>query len=317
LSVTQKHIDKAIQIMNTLSTPTTAQTAHRSSTAFLLAFVGVLIFSFTLPLSKYAIAHGMSAPFIAFGRAVLAGVVALIYLIAKGEKLPPRDTWRDIFLSSLGVVIGFPLFSSLALQTVPSSHAIVFNGLLPLATAVGASFLFHKKQSPAFWLIAILGALVIIAYNMHHVGFDASQLEWADGWMLLAVAICAMGYNYGAKVSGQMSSVLSICWALVFALPLTTILALMIGVQTTSWPTDGVTWGVFVYLALMSQFIGFFFWYGGLTMGGAAKVSQVQLAQTLLSLIWATVLFNEPSTLAMWLTVAVTIVLIALSKRVG
>lgn len=290
---------------------------HSTSTAFILAFIGVLIFSFTLPLTKYAIAHGMSAPFIAFGRTVLAGLVALIYLCIKREKLPPRDTWRDIGLSSLGVVIGFPLFSSLALQTVPSSHAIVFNGLLPLATAVGASFLFHQKQSRAFWLIAVLGALVIVAYNMHHVGFDASQLEWADGWMLMAVLIGAMGYCYGAKISARMSSVLSICWALVFALPLTAIVTLVIALQQNTWPSDGITWGAFVYLALMSQLIGFFFWYGGLTMGGTAKVSQVQLSQTLLSLIWATLIFNEPSTWAMWLTVGITIVLIALSKRVG
>jgi drug/metabolite transporter (DMT)-like permease len=304
--------------MTTLSTPmTNTITPRRSSTAFLLAFIGVLIFSFTLPLTKYAIAHGMSATFIAFGRTVLAGVVALAYLIIKGAKLPPRDTWRDIALSSLGVVIGFPLFSSLALQTVPSSHAIVFNGLLPLATAVGASFLFHQKQPRTFWFIAVLGALVIVAYNMHHVGFDASQLEWADGWMLLAVAIGAMGYCYGAKVSARMSSVLSICWALVFALPFTALLTLVVSAQTVSWPSDTVTWGMFIYLALMSQLIGFFFWYGGLTMGGAAKVSQVQLSQTLLSLVWATVIFNEPSTLAMWLTVGVTIVLIALSKRVA
>ena len=120
--------------------------SKKSSTAFILAFIGVLIFSFTLPLTKYAIAHGMSAPFIALGRTVLAAAAALIFIISKGEKLPPRALWRDIVLSSLGVVIGFPLFSSLALQTVPSSHAIVFNGLLPLATAVVASFLFHQKQ---------------------------------------------------------------------------------------------------------------------------------------------------------------------------
>jgi drug/metabolite transporter (DMT)-like permease len=290
---------------------------NTQTTAFILAFIGVLTFSFTLPFTKYAITHGLNAPFVSFGRTVLAGLVAAIYLYIKREKFPPRDAWRDIIISSLGVVIGFPLFSSLALQTVPSSHAIVFNGLLPLVTAVIASFVFHNKQPRVFWLLAILGALVIVLYNMHHVGFDASQLEWGDAWMLLAVLICGMGYTYGAKVSVRMSGVLSICWALVFALPLTTVVTGVIAVQQTSWPHAAMTWGAFVYLALMSQFIGMFFWYAGLAMGGTAKVSQVQLAQTLLSLIWATLIFNEPSTWAMWLTVGITIVLIALSKRVG
>lgn len=291
--------------------------SKKSSTAFILAFIGVLIFSFTLPLTKYAIAHGMSAPFIALGRTVLAAAAALIFIISKGEKLPPRALWRDIVLSSLGVVIGFPLFSSLALQTVPSSHAIVFNGLLPLATAVVASFLFHQKQPRLFWLIAALGAAVVATYNAYHVGFDASQFELADGWMLLAVLICAMGYAYGARVSSQMSGILTICWALIFALPITLPATIWVAAQQSHWPSDAVTWGAFLYLALMSQLIGFFFWYGGMAMGGAVKISQVQLAQTLMSLIWATVLFNEPSNWTMWATVVVTVALIALSKRVA
>ncbi len=290
---------------------------HHPSLPFALAFLGVLIFSFTLPLTKYAIAHGLNAPFIAFGRSVLAGLVALVIIVFQKQTFPPKALWRDILLTSSGVVIGFPLFSSLALQTVPSSHAIVFNGLLPLATAALASRMFHHPQPRSFWLIALLGALVVMVYNAYHVGFDASQIELADGWMLLAVGVCAVGYAYGARVSGHMSSVLSICWALVFALPITIPATLWIAFQQTAWPTDVSTWAIFVYLGLMSQLVGFFFWYGGLAMGGAAKVSQVQLAQTLLSLVWATLIFNEPSDWAMWATVGLTVVLIYLSKKVG
>ncbi|MGL4768346.1 MAG: DMT family transporter [Formosimonas sp.] len=288
----------------------------KQTTAFLLAFIGVLAFSFTLPMTKYAIEHGLSASFIALGRAVLAGGLAIAYLLLNRTTWPPRAAWRDIALSSLGVVIGFPLFSSLALRSVPSSHAIVFNGLLPLATAVLSSFLLQQKQPRLFWFIALLGALVVATYNAHHVGFDASQLEAADGWMLLAVLICAMGYSFGARVSHVMSGTLSICWALVFALPVTVPATIWVSAQQAVWPSEWLTWGAFFYLAIISQWVGFFFWYSGLAMGGAVKVSQVQLAQTLLSLIWATVLFNEPSDWTMWATVAITIVLIFWSKRV-
>ncbi len=39
---------------------------------------------------------------------------------------------------ALGVVVGFPLFTALALQYMNAAHSIVFVSLLPLATAIFA-----------------------------------------------------------------------------------------------------------------------------------------------------------------------------------
>ena len=53
--------------------------------------------------------------------------------------------------------------------------------------------------------------------------------------------------------------------------------------------------GSFAYLAVMSQFIGFFAWNKGLAMGGVAKVSQVQLLQTFITLGVSALLLGEKS----------------------
>jgi drug/metabolite transporter (DMT)-like permease len=73
-------------------------------------------------------------------------------------------------------------------------------------------------------------------------------------------------------------------------------------------------WIGFAYVTLMSQYIGFFAWNAGLAMGGVARVSQVQLLQTFVTLAAAALLLGEEVTLVTW-AVAIAVLALVLAGR--
>ena len=276
----------------------------------LLGFLGVSIFSLTLPMTKLALAGGMAAPFVSFGRAVLAGAIALIVLRIAKVSFPAREHRRNILLATLGIGFGWPTMTTIALQFTDPSHAAVVNGLLPFSTALVGSFMTKHWPRPAFWACALAGAAVVCGYAYWR---GSGGFHPADAIMLVGVALGGLGYAAGAQVSKHLPGWQVISWVLVFGLPVTIPVALYYAPQVSSiTPT---AWGAFLYLAVMSQYVGFFFWYSGLAKGGIAKVSQVQLLQIFLTLIGSYFLVGEQLTPQTWLAAIATVVIIAVSRK--
>ena len=274
-----------------------AQPAHGAPAAsdatrgLLLGALGVLIFAATLPMTRLAVGDA-SAPqlppaFVTAGRAAVAGLLSAAWLLVLRAPFPPRAQWRALFISALGTVVGFPLFLSLALRQVESMHAAVVTGVLPLATAAVAALVFRQRASAGFWACAVAGCALVI-------GFAAWQgsggLVAADGLLLLAVLSASIGYVGGAQVSAVLPAQQVICWVLVLSLPLTA--------PATLWlwpaqPASAAAWGGFAYVSLFSMWLGFFAWYRGLALGGVMRVSQVQLVQPFLALLFAVPIVGE------------------------
>jgi drug/metabolite transporter (DMT)-like permease len=267
-----------------------------------LGLLGIVIFSATLPLTRLAVgpvdAPQLSPWFVTFGRAAVAGILSLAYLLAhrvRGDTLTPTGRqWGLLAFTALGVVAGFPLFLALALRVVPSTHGAVVTGLLPLATAVVAALWFRQKPSTGFWTCALLGTALVLAFMVLR-SFDTAghfSVHLADVFLLLAMASAALGYVGGARLTPALGAERVICWVLVMALPVTLPL---------SWlhaPADwhaihAASWYAFAYLAVFSMWIGFFAWYRGLALGGAVRVSQVQLVQPFFSMLFAVPLLGE------------------------
>jgi drug/metabolite transporter (DMT)-like permease len=273
-----------------------------------LGVAGVVMFALTLPMTRLAVgpadAPQLPPLFVTAGRAALAALLSIGFLLLTRAPWPPRRLWPVLGLSAAGTVIGFPLFLALALRQVDAMHAAVVSGLLPLATAAVAALAFRQRPSAGFWACAVLGSLLVLAFAAQAGG---GRLVAADGLLLLAVLCAAVGYVAGASASAQLSAEQTICWVLVMSLPLTAPLALW------SWPLQPArasAWMGFGYVTLFSMWLGFFVWYRGLALGGTVRVSQVQLLQPFLALLAAVPLLGEklePATLLFSLAVLATV----------
>ncbi len=271
----------------------------------LLGLLGVLGFSFTLPVTRVAV-DGLDPVFVGLGRAAVAAIPAAALLALWGERLPDRATRRRLALVALGVVFGFPLLSALALRELTAAHSAVIVGLLPAATAVMAVARAGERPSPGFWAASVAGLAAVLA-------FAASQGAGIGGGDLLvlgAVVLGAIGYAEGGALARDMGGSRVICWALVLSLPLTLPIGIGAGLADgLHAPADD--WLGFAYVAMISQFLAFFAWYAALARGGVAKIGQVQLVQPLLTLAWAALLLGEhigPATLIASVAVVASVV---------
>lgn len=282
-----------------------------------LGLLAVAIFALTLPMTRLAVGdsvHPQLPPaFVTFGRAAVAGCLSVIYLAWMHQRarlaLPRAREWALLGLTSLGVVLGFPLGLAMALREVPSTHAAVVTGLLPLATACVAAVWMRQRPSPAFWMLSVLGTALVLTYMAWRAG--GLHLSRADAWLLLAMASASVGYVGGAQLTPRLGAEQVICWVLVMTLPIT--LPLAVWWWPAAWATvTPASWAAFGYVGLFSMWLGFFAWYRGLALGGAVRVSQVQLLQPFLSMVFALPLLGEQLdalTLVFGLAVTATVLL--------
>jgi drug/metabolite transporter (DMT)-like permease len=254
----------------------------------LLGLVGVTAFGLTLPVTKMVLPY-MNPIFIGLGRAVIAGMVALILLVWCKQKIPNIKQIKKLLLVSLGVVVGFPVLSSWAMQYVPASHGGVVLGILPLATAVVGVLIGNEKPSMSFWFFSFLGSALVVCYALLQ---GVSGLDIADLALLGAVISAAVGYAIGGKLSRELGGWQVICWALVLSLPFILIPAIVKAPESFLNIPLKIHFS-FLYLALISQLFAFFFWYKGLALGGIVRVSQMQLFQPFITLLVSAFFLGE------------------------
>jgi drug/metabolite transporter (DMT)-like permease len=281
-----------------------------SGNGWINGFIGVLIFSGSLPATRVAV-QAFDPFFLTFARASIAGLLALGLLLIFKEKRPAREHIFPLIIVAIGVVVGFPLLSALALQYVTSAHSIVFVGVLPLATAIFGVMRGGERPRPAFWFFSILGSLLVIGFAVAQ-GLTTSPV--GDILMLLAVILCGLGYAEGAKLSKTLGGWQVISWALVlslpFMVPVTCLLfpATFTGISTAAWLG-------LAYVSLFSMLIGFIFWYRGLVQGGIAAVGQLQLLQPFFGLALAATLLHEKVSIGMLGITVGVILCVAGSKK--
>jgi drug/metabolite transporter (DMT)-like permease len=272
----------------------------------------VAAFSFTVPLTRVA-AGGFSPLFIGSGRAVVAAALALAALLATRQVLPTGRQWARLGIVAGGVVAGFPILTSYALATAPASHGAMVIGLLPAATAVMAVVRGKERVPILFWASAALGAAAVAAFASVQGG-GLGGLHWPDLLLFGAVLAAAAGYAEGGLLARELGSWQTVSWALVLAAPLmgaSTVAAL---VQQPP-AANLAEWLAFAYLAVVSMFLGFFAWYRGLAIGPMAQVSQVQLAQPVMSILWAALILHEQLTWPIVVGGAVVIACAGLAVR--
>lgn len=269
----------------------------RTSTGIWWGLLGVVAFSFTVPLTRVAV-EGMSPLFIGAGRAVVAALLAALALALTRQRFPRGTQWIRLAVVAGGIVAGFPLLTTFALTSTSASHGAIVIALLPAATATVAVLRGRERPRLLFWVLTAVGVIAALVFALVQSGGFGS-LHWADLLLLGAVVAAAIGYAEGGLLARELGSWQTISWALVVAAPamiLLTLLSLGSGMPQAT----PLQWLSFAYLGVVSMFLGFFAWYRGLAIGPMAQVSQIQLVQPVMTIAWAGLLLGEPLT---WTTV--------------
>jgi len=282
----------------------------RASAGWGSGLLGVVIFSGSLPATRVAVAD-FTPMFLTSARAAIAGLLGAILLLVLRQARPARSDLLPLAIVALGVVVGFPLLTGLALQHVTAAHSIVFIGLLPLATALFGVLRGGERPKPAFWLFSIGGAATVAGFAL--AGSDGGSFV-GDLLMIAAILLCGLGYAEGATLSRRLGGWQVISWALLLSLPMMAAIALF------TWPNgwSGVgapAWIGLAYVSIFSMLVGFIFWYRGLALGGIASVGQLQLLQPFFGLILAAVFLHEPIVWTMIVSTAVVVLCVAGAKR--
>jgi drug/metabolite transporter (DMT)-like permease len=284
--------------------------SQKELAGFAYGFLGVLIFSLTLPATRVAVS-GFDPIFVGLGRAILAAGLSLVLLVATRQNIPPLRFLPKFGIVVAGVVIGFPLLSAIAMRDAPASYGAVITGLLPLSTALCGVWRAGERPSVPFWIFAGLGSALVIGFALLS---GSGSIRLADLALLGAVAAAGLGYAEGAVLSRTFGSWQVICWSLVLSTPM----LLPIVLQHTPSNFSSVSFNAvlgFLYVSVFSMLLGFFAWYRGLSLGGVARVGQVQLLQPFLTIMASVVLLGEHLTMTTLIFAAGVIVCVTLGKR--
>ena len=275
------------------------------------AALGVLAFSLTLPATSFAL-RGFGPYMIGVGRAGIAAVLAVLALRLTRAPRPRGTQWASLGVVAAGIVFGFPVLSTLALDHGSSaSHAAVVIGLLPVATAVFAVVRAGERPSPLFWAASLAGTALIVGFTLRG---GIGRFSTADALLFGALVTCGLGYAEGGRLAREMSGPQVVSWALVLAAPITVPVTVSLLV-TGSARWSGAAVAGLAYVTVVSMFLGFFAWYAGLAKAGVARASQVQLAQPLLTLTWSWLLLGEHAGVGTVLTAVGVLACVVAAQR--
>jgi drug/metabolite transporter (DMT)-like permease len=287
-----------------------SRSLSRAHLGLLLGFIGVAIFGGSLPATRVAVT-AIDPLAVTALRSAIAGLCSLALLIVLRRPLPPRRLWFQLAIASLCVSMLFPFLTAVAVQTVNASHGGVVMGALPIATALVAVLITHERPQPLFWIASIAGAALVVAFALRQGG---GALSCGDLLLFAAVAASAIGYVFSGRLTAQMPGWEVISWALVAALPVS-LPAAMLTMPAELGHIEFKPWLALLYVALFSQWIGFFAWNAGMAMGGIAPVSQMQLLQPFVTFALAALFNGETITPQIVLFAAAVVATVAISTR--
>lgn len=283
---------------------------ERTTAGWGSGLLGVIIFSGSLPATRLAVAD-FTPLFVTSGRAVIAALLGAVFLMALRQARPARSDLLPLGIVSMGVVLGFPLLTGLALQHITAAHSVVFVGLLPLSTAIFGVLRGGECPKPAFWFFSTIGAAAVAGFALYNS--EGGSLT-GDLLMVASIVLCGLGYAEGAALSRRLGGWQVISWALLLSLPVMTVIA--VGTMPANWADiDWRAWSGFAYVSVFSMMLGFVFWYRGLAIGGIAGVGQLQLFQPFLGLLLAGVVLGEPVAWTMIASTVIVILCVAGAKR--
>ena len=273
-----------------------------------LGVLGVCLFGGTLPATRLTV-KAIDPLFLTAARAALAGCAGVALLLALRRPLPPREEWSTIVLGGLCTIVGFPVFTALAMVSVPAAHGGVVLGIVPLATAGAAAIVARERPSLGFWLASVAGAAIVVAFVLEQR--EARTVAISDLYLIGTVIAGAFGYALSGRLSARMPGWEVVSWQVTAFLPLSALAAVLL------WPHDLAAvppqaWAGLGYVSFVSQFFAFFVFNAAMAMAGVARIGQLMLLQPFVIVLLAAPVNGEPirlTTLAYAAAVVATVII--------
>ncbi len=286
-------------------------TKKQEKLGLLLGFVAVTCFALTLPMTRLAVSQ-LDPILVGMGRALVAAIVAAVILWWQRAPWPTKKQFFSLAVVGVSISIAFPVLVAYAMQFLPSSHGAIVIGLLPMGTAYCISLMNHEQPSQGFWWASVLGAATVISYAFFKSG---GGLQLADVLLLITVVLGSMGYAHGAVLAKKMGGLRVMCWALVYASPVLAIGTIPKLIHFDPSKISLSIWVAFIYLSLVSQLFGMALWYKALSLGSVSRVSQIQLLQPFLTLIFAALFLAEHIDMFTWLAAILVVLFIQIARK--
>ena len=268
----------------------------------ILGFIGIVCFSLTLPATSIAVPY-FGEVIVGLGRTVIAAIIVGAIFMMKKQPLPNKTQFKSLLIVAIGAVLAFPLLTTFAMKSLPVSHGAIELALLPLATAGFAMWRGGERPSKRYWIASIIGAITVIIYAIY-VGFG--QLQKGDLALIAAVVVLGLSYAEGGKLSKELGSWQVIAWAILIGAPFFIIpVGLSISASMLQAPVEA--WMSLLYLGIVSQFLAYVAWYGGMAVGGIARVGQIQYLQPFLMIGFSVLFLGESIS---WLTISLAIIVV-------
>ncbi|PQQ47414.1 DMT family transporter [Bacillus thuringiensis] len=268
----------------------------------LLGIIGVICFSLTLPATRTAVPYFGEA-IVGLGRVIIAAIIVGIIFIKNQEKIPNKDQMKSLLIVAIGAVLAFPLLSTYAMKSLPVSHGAIEVALLPLATAGFATWRGGEQLSKRYWVASIISTITVLLYAVY---LGLGQLQMGDIALIAAVLILGLSYAEGGKLSKELGSWKVIAWANLISAPFF-IIPVELSISSDMLQAPIEAWISLFYLAIVSQFLAYIAWYGGMSLGGIAKVGQLQYLQPFLMIGFSVLFLGESIT---WLTIALALIVV-------
>lgn len=286
-------------------------TVSREKLGLALGVTGVFMFGGTLPATRLAVA-AIDPLFLTAARAAIAGCAGLAVLVLLRRRWPAAATLRELIVTGLCTIVGFPLLMALAMAQVPAAHGGVVLGILPLATAAAATLVADERPSIGFWLASCAGAAIVLVFVLRNDSTGSVAL--GDLFLLGTVVAGAFAYALSGRLSQSMPGWEVISWQVALFLPVSALAAVLL------WPqhlddVPAAAWGGLAYVSLVSQFTAFFVFNAAMAMGGVARVGQLMLLQPFFIVALAVPVNGEPIELSTLGYAAAVVAIVAVGQR--
>ena len=156
--------------------------------------------------------------------------------------------------------------------------------------------------------------MIIPESHLGDFGRGVTGIGWGDLLLVGAVASAAIGYAQSGVLARKLGGWQVISWALVLSSPVVIVTTLALS-GPIDWRAPPEAWLAYLYLALMSQYFGFFFWNRGMALAGVAKTGQLQLLQPFVTLFISSLMLGEAVGLHHIVFALIVVVLVSLGGR--